>query len=145
MNQRPTLKWPHPKKQTKTKKQKISGAKWTWLSTCLLADRKWKTFLLYWHVFFTLIVSLHSKAGLTAILNQYWRSKALVLCVYRSMPSAGLCFLGTFWSLSVCWRRDWRTAIYAAFIYSREIREHLSSVQFSDVWLWYCTSDSYRE
>lgn len=82
-----------------------------------------KTFLLYWHVFFILIVSLHTKAGLTALLNQYWRSKALVLRVYRSLPSAGLCFFCTFWSLSVCWRRDWRTAMYAAFIYIRQIPE----------------------
>lgn len=79
-----------------------------------------KAFLLYWHVVFILIVSLHSKAGLTAILNQYWRSKALVLYVYRSTPSAGLCFLCTFWSLSVCCRRDWRNAIYAAFNLSSE-------------------------
>lgn len=56
------------------------------------------TFLAYWRVFFILIVSLHSKAGLTGALNQYWESKALVLSVYRSMPSAGLCFICTFWS-----------------------------------------------
>lgn len=56
------------------------------------------TFLAYWRVFFILIVSLHSKAGLTGALNQYWKSKALVLSVYRSMPSAGLCFICTFWS-----------------------------------------------
>lgn len=105
--------------------------------TCLLADGEW---LLYWHMFFILIVSLHSKAGLTAILNQYWRSKALVLCVYRSMPSAGLCFLCTFWSLSVCWRRDWRTAIYAAIIYIREIREHKFTVRFEIYYMWrWCT------
>lgn len=56
------------------------------------------TFLAYWRVFFILIVSLHSKAGLAGALNQYWESKALVLGVYRSMPSAGLCFICTFWS-----------------------------------------------
>lgn len=56
------------------------------------------TFLAYWRVFFILIVSLHSKAGLTGTLNQYWESKVLVHSVYRSMPSAGLCFICTFWS-----------------------------------------------
>lgn len=40
-------------------------------------------------MFFILIVSLHSKAGLTAVPNQYLRSKDLVLCVYRSTRSAG--------------------------------------------------------
>lgn len=60
------------------------------------------TFQPYWHVCFIPTVGLHSTAGLWAELNQYWKSKALVLCVYRSMLSAGLCFLGTFWSPSVC-------------------------------------------
>lgn len=52
-------------------------------------------------MFSILIVSLHSKAGLTGARDQYWKSKALVLSVYRSVPSSGLGFISNV-LISVC-------------------------------------------
>lgn len=91
-----------------------SAVKWAVLKSAYLQmGNVWNFSGVLTCVFSSWFVSLHSKAGLTGTLNQYWKSKALVLTVYRSMASAGLCFICTFWFVG--WQRDRRAALEAAF------------------------------
>lgn len=92
-------------------------------------------------LFLVVISGLHSKAAFTVILNQYWRSKSLVLCVYRSIPSDGLCLLCTFWSPSVCFQRDQKAGISFAFIFSWDTQEYSSATGY---FRWYRISDKYK-